>query len=189
MPRHSPCALCSLTTSSQLFSQLSNYVSSFSLIVVFLPSSKKISSNMKFSISMFATYFASSCSLFNFQDPIEKIADFFDLPYFPLSRKVWAFLLPFFKKSRWWAQASSHSSGLAYAASAAIPSPSGFLWLLPAAFVSKEPRSFESPHSTRHRRIALGFSFAYLFFFSKRKVGGGLKWTRTTDLTLIRRAL
>ena len=105
MPRHSPCALCSLTTSSQLFSQLSNYVSSFSLIVVFLPSSKKISSNMKFSISMFATYFASSCSLFNFQDPIEKIADFFDLPYFPLSRKVWAFLLPFFKKSMWWAQA------------------------------------------------------------------------------------
>ena len=33
------------------------------------------------------------------------------------------------------------------------------------------------------------FSFCLLFLFSKEKVSGGHKWTRTIDLTLIRRAL
>ena len=33
------------------------------------------------------------------------------------------------------------------------------------------------------------FFFAYFFLFAKKKVSGGHKWTRTTDLALIRRAL
>ena len=36
---------------------------------------------------------------------------------------------------------------------------------------------------------AISFFFCFLFFFSKRKGNGGHKWTRTIDLTLIRRAL
>ena len=46
---------------------------------------------------------------------------------------------------------------------------------------------FAGCHASPKKKLLL--SFWLLFLSRKERVTGGLKWTRTTDLTLIRRAL
>ena len=196
MPRHSPCALCSLTTSSlAVLTTSSNYVP-FSFQFnrsIFYPFRKK-SSNMKIFISMFATYFASSFPLFNFQDPAVKKSPFFSRWKFCFFvsvsisfRKLQNFWRPTFDFSLLMKTKDFHAfefcsfdfvsillrktTKLALGKGSPllqIPSPAS----LPFSSLTSVSNSFGVSKSLALPgccREALGFSFACLFFFQKEK--------------------